>query len=231
MKFHSTIFLKKTIVLSLFVFSIGVVVSGIESGRTGIPIGDPITAYVILAVALGLLFDIEGVEIGVTALSRMNLNDKTRENHPMSSYVYKVIMSGNNFNFFLIGRQLIVILTVFIIAGLTSSETSSLFGLKISSLLSLLLYNLGLCGALLTFWMAQIPGKILAGRDPIKFLDLPFQILLVQVAIFIGKTGLWYPAELLIGKGQEQKKEMWAPCCSFSCGYDNHNYFTRRICD
>lgn len=101
---------------------------------------------------------------------------------------------------FLIGRQVFVILLVFILAGLTSSDQQYLpfTEIRVPEILALVIFKLGFLGALLTFWLGQISGKILASQEPVRFLNFPLQVIIVRLAILIANSGLAYPVEKLV---------------------------------
>jgi hypothetical protein len=108
---------------------------------------------------------------------------------------------------------------VFILAGLTSSDQQFLpfTDIRLPDVVSLVIFKLGLFGALLTFWMGQISGKIMASQNPVKFLDFPLQAVIVRLALLIGSTGLAYPVERLVGRQSlAAAKAGYLGCCSFS---------------
>ncbi len=161
----------------------------------------PIAAYAALGLTLSLLFTVEGLEIAVTALYGVALDERTKKRFHTTATIHKLTSDPVALKNFLVGRQVFVILLVFVLAGLTSSDQQHLpfTGIQLPPLLALVIFKLGFLGALMTFWLGQISGKILASQEPIRFLNFPIQVLIVRIAVLIASSGLAYPVEKLVG--------------------------------
>ncbi|HXV45609.1 MAG TPA: hypothetical protein VD736_02945, partial [Nitrososphaera sp.] len=83
---------------------------------------NPIAAYLALVMTLLLLFNVEGLEIAVTALYGVALNERMKRRFHTTAVIHELTSDPVILKNFLIGRQVFVILLVFILAGLTSSD-------------------------------------------------------------------------------------------------------------
>lgn len=205
-------------VLALFAFTLYVVLANIALGQMTFEL-HPVIAYIVLAITLGFLFNVEGLEIAVTALYGVTLDRRTKKQFNTARNIHELTSAPKNLKNFLIGRQVFVIMLVFVLAGLTSSDQQFLpfTDIRLPDVVSLVIFKLGFLGALLTFWMGQISGKIMASQNPVKFLDFPLQAVIVRLALLIGSTGLAYPVEKLVRhESLATARADYLGCCGFS---------------
>lgn len=212
------VLIKHASIMALLIFTLYAVISNIALGQMTFEI-HPVTAYLALVITLLLLFNVEGLEIAVTALYGVVLDDKARKRFHRAGAIHKLTSDPAVLKNFLIGRQVFVILLVFILAGLTSSDQKYLpfTGIRLPDLVALVLFKLGFLGALVTFWLGQISGKILASQEPIRFLNFPAQVIIVRLAILVANSGLSYPIEKLLRTGATVPAVSVAPrYCDFA---------------
>jgi len=179
----------------------------------------PVAAYLALAATLALLFNVEGLEIAVTALYGVGLEERTRKRFHTAAVIHALTSDPITLKNFLVGRQVFVIMLVFILAGLTSSDQEYLpfTEIRLPDMLALVIFKLGFLGALLTFWLGQISGKILASQEPIRFLNFPLQVVIVRLAVVVASSGLAYPVEKLVRARASLATVSVSPrCCNFS---------------
>jgi hypothetical protein len=190
---------KHASITALFLFTLYIVLSNIALGQMTFDI-HPIVAYLALVIALLLLFNVEGLEIAVTALYGVTLDKRMRKQFHTTAVIHDLTSDPLILKNFLIGRQVFVIVLVFVLAGLTSSDQRFLpfTEIRLPDLLALVIFKVGLLGALMTFWLGQISGKIMASQAPVRFLNFPVQIILVKFAILVANSGLAYPIEKLV---------------------------------
>ena len=211
------VLVKHASIMALLVFTLYAVVSNIALGQMTFAI-HPVAAYLVLGITLLLLFNVEGLEIAVTALYGVTLDEKMRRRFHTAAAIHKLTSDPAILKNFLIGRQVFVILLVFVLAGLTSSDQQYLpyTQLRLPDLVTLVIFKLGFLGALVTFWFGQISGKILASQQPIRFLNFPLQIVIVKLAILVASTGLSYPVEKLLRTGALSSVTIAPRYCDFS---------------
>lgn len=104
----------------------------------------------------------------------------------------KLTFSGNNFAAFLIGRQILVTLCMFLVAKITAltvipGEGKNIFG--VSDGLQLF-FNTGLLGAIITTIVASLAWRIVASSFPLMFMSNPLIYVIVQMCLVLEKTGV-----------------------------------------
>eukprot|EP01083_Nonionella_stella_P279919 952121_1 len=106
--------------IGLLLFSIVSVFYAISTRTTTMPPTFPAwTQYLCLGIALFILGVLEGLQISVVELAHKDPNNY-RKHHPRAADLLEFENKGRNVERFLMGRQVLVVFTVFIAARITT---------------------------------------------------------------------------------------------------------------
>ena len=191
--------------LFLLVATVYIVLCGILSGESSLTLvfGSPIwLTFTILLLTLLLLSSLEGSQIAIVSLSDRD-NDqlvKVRADYPTAFSVMRLICSKLRSQQYLAGRQFFVILTVFVIAQITSFPRMEFLPLtdypvaQLPNWINLICFKFGFLGALLVLWTAQLIPQYFANRHPDMFLNFPGNFMVVRLCLLIESIGPTKPA-------------------------------------
>jgi hypothetical protein len=199
-------------------------------------------AWASLAVLVCLLITlavVEGLEVSVLSLQLRRL-DAVRTKFPRAYSTHaEVTASGKTVARFLSGRQVFVIMLVFLIAQLTSFPEMTMWPFTsiplpdwMSPWFQLIFLKWGLLGAFVAVWIGQLAPKLIANDDSIKFLNVWNMKVITKLALFTDALGLtlpssWISKSLLRGHTSRefpytQEEEYRTKVTSF--GYDTSRY-------
>lgn len=189
----------------LLLATVYVVFLGILSGESSLTLlfGSPVwLTFLLLFLTLLLLSSLEGSQIAIVSLSDRDadqlLQDKLQ--YPTAYAVMRLISSKIRSQQYLAGRQFFVILTVFVIAQITSFPDMDHLPFTEYSVeelpvwVDLICFRLGFLGALLVLWTAQLIPQYFANRHPSMFLNFPGNFFVVRVCLLIESIGPTKPA-------------------------------------
>ena len=189
----------------LLLATIYVVFLGILSGESSLSLlfGSPVwLTFVLLFFTLLLLSSLEGSQIAIVSLSDWSEEELlgVKKEYPTAYSVMRLICSKIRSQQYLAGRQFFVILTVFVIAQITSFPDMVNLPFteysvdQLPSWINLICFKLGFLGALLVLWTAQLIPQYFANRHPGMFLNLPGNFVVVRVCLLIESIGPTKPA-------------------------------------
>lgn len=156
------------------------------------------TALGLLVLLLAILGVFEGLQISV-ALLRFKDIDYFHDRYPRAAALHRWFRTESGTRRFLAGRQFFVVFVVFFIARITAFpglRHLPLFGWQLPSTLDPLwfaLFDLGLAGAFLVLWVAQLAPQFGANRDPLAFLELPGMGTSLRACFVVDDTGVTLP--------------------------------------
>ncbi|KAL7498298.1 hypothetical protein ACHAWT_008676 [Skeletonema menzelii] len=181
--------------LAVLGFSLAVIVAALFQGKTmmavkypSVPNGVSIFLFLFLCCIVGLL---EGMQIAFFAVAK--LHDNERATSFFGRKTCDLLFKGNGQNLpgFMIGRQLTVVASFFIVASITSMNIQpgdgNIFGVSDGAQAFL---NLGFHAAVVTTIIASITWQLAASAFPIAFLNFPVTYVLLVFALFLEWTGL-----------------------------------------
>jgi len=151
--------------------------------------GPPPLLMVILVAVLTLLGYLEGLQVAILALERINpepwklSRPRGYRNHQLS-----VANKGLNVQRFLVGRQFFVVFVVFVIANLTTYADLSIPWLP--RWLFIPLIQTGLPGALVVLAVGQLMPQLVASSHPITFMNLPGSWFVLQLCLCFEVIGI-----------------------------------------
>ena len=191
--------------LFLLVATIYIVLFGILSGESSLTLvfGSPIwLTFLLLLLTLLLLSSLEGSQIAIVSLSDRDHDQlvEVRSDYPTAYSVMRLICSKLRSQQYLAGRQFFVILTVFVIAQITSfpgMEFLPFTSYPVTQLpdwINLICFKFGFLGALLVLWTAQLIPQYFANRHPDMFLNFPGNFMVVRLCLLIESIGPTKPA-------------------------------------
>ena len=131
-----------------------------------------------------MIFFLEALEVSVIALY-------ARKQLPLT----EVSMAN-----FLKGRQLMLILIVFVSAQASASPESALpfTGIGIPHLLAIPLFQWGFLGSLLVLWIGQLGGKVIASASPKAIMKMAPSRTFLRLSIILGGTSLVAAADWFV---------------------------------
>jgi hypothetical protein len=184
-----------------FYFVLGGLAAG-ESSLTQL-YGAPIwSTFTVLLSALLLLGSLEGTQIAIVALTDKKVAGfKTQ--YPQGCRAIKLVQNKRSVERYLAGRQFFVIFVVFVIAQVTSFpniEALPFTSVTIQSLPEVVIFlgfKLGLFGALLVLWVAQLLPQFVANKNPLFFLNLPGMKSVIRLCLLLESVGPTKPANWL----------------------------------
>lgn len=146
---------------------------------------------IILVVDLLLLAALEGVQISLVVLKAFPA-EAYRYTHPRSYRVGQIIFKGFNFEKFLMGRQILVVVCVFLAARLTTQKDMDyLFGGRIPSWFQAALMAPGFLGVAIVATFSQLTPQIVASAYPVEFLEMmPGALGLCKVCLWVEGSGI-----------------------------------------
>jgi silicon transporter len=182
--------------LAILGFSLAVIVSALFQGKTmmvvkypNVPNGASIFLFFFLCSIVGML---EGMQIAFFAVAKLPADERgtTLFGRKTCDLLFKG--NGQNLPGFMIGRQLTVVASFFIVASITSMNIQpgsgdNIFGVSDGAQAFL---NLGFHAAVVTTIIASITWQLAASAFPIAFLNNPVTYILLCFALFLEWTGL-----------------------------------------
>jgi len=150
---------------------------------------------------LGLL---EAIQIAVFAVVKLPTHIVAES--PAADSTCQLVFSGRNFKAVLIGRQICVTTSMFLLARITTTDVDPNDLADTSTTMSTVLgvpaaiqdfFNTGLPGALITTIVASLMWRIVAASYPIAFMGNPVVRLTIRLCLILEASGLFSSAWLL----------------------------------
>lgn len=199
---------------ALLIFSIIVVMTAICTSQTvataelGVP---AVVAFLVFWLLIGWLAIMEG---GQGALVGLQPIDKMlyAGSHPRTLKNTTLVHKGDNLERFIVGRQFLVVLAVFVINLMASSiQGASVLGLP--SVINDIFLATGAAVILLTITVGQLASQVNAATCMLDFANNYFLLFTIYVSLAIEFSGLLHAAHLIqilflmiTGKSVESKK-------------------------
>jgi len=141
---------------------------------------------------MGIVGMLEGMQIAFFAVAKLPASERGTSFFGKKTCDLLFKGNGQNLPGFMIGRQLTVVASFFLVASITGlnitpGEGNNIFGIQDSAQQFL---NYGFHGAVITTILASITWQLAASAFPIAFLNNPVTYILLVVALFLEWTGL-----------------------------------------
>jgi len=182
--------------LAILGFCLAVVLVSLFNGDTmmavkypSVPNGVSVFLFFFFMAIVGML---EGMQIAFFAVAKLPANERGTSFFGRKTCELLFKGNGENLPGFMIGRQLTVVFSFFLVASITGlnitpGEGNNIFGISDGAQKFL---NYGFHGAVITTILASITWQLAASAFPIAFLNNPVTYLLLVIALFLEFTGL-----------------------------------------
>jgi len=182
------------------------VVYGIFAGKSSFAISFSFLpswfGFILLLIMLSLLLLLEGALVCLVDLSKHS-SISYAEHFPRAAYLHSQNNDEESVMSFIIGRQILVIFTVFIAAQLTGMPDLKKFPFTDSSFpdwIHSVFLAPGVLGGIVTVVFAQLTSQMLATNYPVQFLNMPgmtYVITLCKLFDWVGLVHLtWVVADV-----------------------------------
>lgn len=168
------------------------VFGGLLSGHSHLLGGAPGAIAVVAFVSvIAMLAVVEALHVAATQLRLLDLSALS-STHRRLPRVHRRIRSEEGINSFLAGRQLVVVMTVFVLAPLTTMSTLSNWPFTATELPAVVRWSVefGLPGAFVTLWLGQLAPQFVATRRTIWLMNTPIAEAFVVLCGIVDAMGL-----------------------------------------
>lgn len=163
-------------------------------------------ALAIFVMALAFLGLFEALHTSGTQLRLADLRGLVRE-LPRACELNRRLQDDNGMERFLAGRQIVVVITVFFVAGLSSfpsMTTLPFLGLPLPGFLDPAI-EWGIPGALVVLWTAQLAPQFYATRNALKLMNTRAAGWALDLAFFLEAVGLAQPSRWIPRRGTSSR--------------------------
>jgi len=177
--------------LAILGYSLAVTLAGLVDGETtmwaGVPNAVAVVVFFVLLVLVGVM---EGIQTALFAI--VNLPEDELQPHRVAYRNFRLIFTGQNFQAFLIGRQIVVTFFFFIVARIAILNVEigvddNIFGVSDGVQR---FFNTGLLGALVTTILASLVWRVVASSFPVAFMSNPVIYLIIRLCLIIDASGI-----------------------------------------
>jgi len=182
--------------LAILGFCLAVVLVALFNGQTQVTAKYPSmpngVAVFLFFFFMGIVGMLEGMQIAFFAVAKLPASERGTSFFGRKTCELLFKGNGQNLPGFMIGRQLTVVASFFLVASITGlnitpGEGNNIFGISDGAQSFL---NYGFHGAVITTILASITWQLAASAFPIAFLNNPMTYILLCVALFLEWTGL-----------------------------------------
>lgn len=206
-----------------------VVLGGLLGGSSELlPGAGGLVSTALFVVTLAVLALFEALHVCVVQLKTSDLGS-LEASHPRAMRLQRQYATDDGVQRFLAGRQIVVIVTVFFVAGLSSFREMQYLpftSIAVPSLVAPLLW-VGAPGAFFTLWLGQLAPQFFATRCPVKLMNLRIAEAALRVAMALEAIGIARPG-FWISRGAPEGLEIptspavrWAQAATEIDGYGN----------
>uniref|UniRef100_A0A7S1BJG6 Uncharacterized protein n=1 Tax=Corethron hystrix TaxID=216773 RepID=A0A7S1BJG6_9STRA len=182
--------------LAILAFALAVTFTALFAEKTtmwkGIPGWVSVLILLLLFCFVGML---EGMQIALFTVA--NLPAEKLKMHKIVHANCELVFRNQNFQAFLIGRQILAATGMFVVARIMTlnyDNNDSVFGFS-QSFQGFL--NTGLLGAVITTILASLIWRVLASSFPIAFLSNPIIYIIIRICLILDQIGVCSSAWLL----------------------------------
>jgi silicon transporter len=180
----------------LLIFSIAIIMGLIFSGQTRIASEiHPALAFVLIWCAVIWLAMVEGGQGPLVGLPPIDV-DLYKDTHPITYKSTKITNKGDNLDRYLMGRQFMVVLLVFV-TNLSGAPlpNSTVFGFP--PLVTEIFLNSGVAMILMTAMIGQLSAQVNASHMMLDFINNYFAVFTLYVAMVIEFSGLLHASYVI----------------------------------
>jgi hypothetical protein len=157
--------------------------------------GSSAAAVVLLFALMVVVGMLEGLQIALFTVYNMN-EKEYRTSHPLAHKNVQFVFSGTRLQAFLIGRQILVTVCMFLFAMITTvdvdNEDLAEHGMTILGMGSGMqaFVNTGLLGALIATVVGSLVWRVIAASFPLAYLSTHIVTVIVYLCLFLEATGV-----------------------------------------
>ena len=187
---------KSVISMGLLTFSVACTMGLIFTEQTKVAeLINPAVAFITLWVAVIWLTMIEGSQASIVGLAPVN-RELYKESHPLAYKCSEIAHEGDNLERYLLGRQFMVVLVVFIINNNGHAlKDSQLWDLP--DIIETIFLGSGLAMIFLTVMIGQLCSEVNASLCMLDYLDNWFGVFTVYVALALEFSGILHSGYLI----------------------------------
>lgn len=173
----------------LFIFSIVIIMAAIFGQDTQVSQeAHSALAFVVIWIAVIWLSMVEGGQAGLVGLGPVD-KDLYKESHPTTYKCTTLAHKGDNLDRYLIGRQFMVILIVFVI-NLSGRPLPGTTVLGLPEWIQTIFLSSGVALILMTTTIGQLASQVNASHCMLDFINNYFALFTLYVALLIEFSGL-----------------------------------------
>lgn len=188
-----TFWIRVAFSVTLLAFAFVITFKAMLDGHTTMWEGVPVYVSVLILAALILVVGImEGLQIA--CMASLHLPECQIKKNPAAHKNYHLIFSqgSHNLQAFLVGRQILQTIIMFVIARITTLDTdddseSNVFGVPD---VVQQVFNTGILGALISTIVASLTWRVVANTFPMAFLSNPLSRPILRLCLVVESTGI-----------------------------------------
>jgi Silicon transporter len=187
---------KSVFSVSLLIFSISLIMGLVFTEQTKVAAKiSPYLAFITLWVAATWLTMIEGSQASIVGLAPVN-RELYKESHPKAYKCSEIAHKGDNLERYLLGRQFMVVLVVFIINNNGAAlKDSHLWGLP--DVITTMFLGSGLAMIFFTVMYGQLSSEVNASLCMLDYLNNWFGVFTVYCALGLEASGILHAGYLI----------------------------------
>ena len=183
--------------IGLLGFSIAIVGALIFTGNTRVARdANPWVAVLVTILAIVWLTMIEGQQASLVGLPPVD-PDLYKDSHPITYKNAALAFKGDNLDRYLMGRQFMVLLVVFVINQCTSPLDPSVDVLGLSDTVKLIFLDIGFAGIVFTCILGQLTTQVNASHQMIDYINSYFALFTLYVAMSVEFSGVMHSSYLI----------------------------------
>jgi len=188
---------KYTFSTILLLFSIGLVMACIFTGQStaeGYNIHPVLACFLfwLLIVWLAIMEGGQGCLVGLKPIPK----DKYKTSHPRSYKSCRIAHKGDNLERFIVGRQFLVVLIIFLINMMGAPSAGANFP-KIPSWINVIFLGNSVAAMVTTITVGQLPPQVLAAVSLLDFINNYVMIATTYISLAIEFSGLLHAVYLI----------------------------------
>jgi hypothetical protein len=194
----------ESLALACLYLVIGGLLAGESKAFSSVPGPLALLAFLTALAFLGLF---EAMHTAATQLRLMDLGALS-QSHPRAWALHARLRDEAGINRFLAGRQIVVVITVFFVAALSAFPTMEYLPFTAVAVPAVLrpLIELGIPGALVVLWLAQLAPQFYATRNALQLMNTRAAAAALRIAFSLQALGIASSVEWLIDSDSKSKR-------------------------
>jgi len=168
---------------------LGLIVYAISQSYAALD-GHPIIMYCIFFFCTTLLAYLEGLQICILALERVNRETFRHMKRAYHNHKLATARHGLNVQRFLVGRQFFVVFVVFLNAQVTTYTKMKHELADVPEFLFIFIIETGMPGVLVVLAFGQLMPQLIASTHPITFMNLPGANFVINLCLCFEAVGV-----------------------------------------